>query len=1015
MAASASVERFLTRLLIRVVRRRRLLWLVCCAAVAGAVALAVFAGNYGNDLGELFPPDSESGRTFRVMQKSGLTNRVQLEFDTGDAGIEQAKLAPWLDRLAPRLAALPQVRQVDYRFRTAPLADSMRELLPFLPQLLPAPAPGEADPERAAANARRQLMLPAAGAAAMVREDPYGLRGKLMLRLNALNAVSGLAFSPLYPFMVSENGKRASIVLDVTASSADAAASRELVGALEREFRDAPPGVACRIIAPHLHTLGNEEVLKRDITRVGIFSALFLALLFFAIYRGRLESFWIPVIPLGAALLVLGAMALFCDELFFFIIGMGGGILGLAVDHGIHVYAARHGNMGMRRLGRVGLPLLLGAATTVGVFGLLMLTGIAAYAQLGIFAGASLLTSLILSYLLLPTLLPGSGGRKPRFPVPHPPERWAGRTAAVWLVALAAAVWFASELRVKLSLSEFDGSPREVIEAEAAFNRAWRVAPAPAVLMVLAPDPETLARRGEAWSARLAALPGMAGRSFSPTDLWPSEKTRQENLAAWRGVDLDRLERELAAAARKRGLPAGFFAPFFAGVRQGVAEAGTEPPALVRAVRDRMVRANGGGYAAVLFFPDEPELVRAVRAAAVGEPECAVVSPGAFEQMLADDFGGRFLKVLAAAAAGVLALAAFFFRSAALTFLAAVPAVTAMAVLGAVFALCGTALNLIVCFTGIMLAGLTIDYGIFAVYAAKEGRGSTLPAAMGISAATTVFGAAALLFSSHPVLFHTGFALVVGVSVACAAGLLVVPALWTLFKRRGWVAGALLAAVLLAGCRSDVFEAPEYPLLELSSSETAAELAAWNRAALPRFRAQANLSIEYWWVTVPALALVRGDLPAERLAAAGLAPAGAKVFEAAGAGGVLERWELAPYFPGGDREAAAQSVYRDLAAVWLGNAPQPPEGIAPEGRFVEFTLPLSDGDELRYRFAGKPLQLVEKSCRGFWKRRWRVRYYDWKRTGGRWSVGNAVLDDDASGCRIVVRTRTVTPEGGKIE
>ena len=533
--------------------------------------------------------------------------------------------------------------------------------------------------------------------------------------------------------------------------------------------------------------------------------------------------------------------------------------------------------------------------------------------------------------------------------------------------------------------------------------------------MVLAPDPETLARRGEAWSARLAALPGMAGRSFSPTDLWPSEKTRQENLTAWRGVDLDRLERELAAAARKRGLPAGFFAPFFAGVRQGVAEPGTEPPALVRAVRDRMVRANGGGYAAVLFFPDEPELVRAVRAAAAGEPECAVVSPGAFEQMLADDFGGRFLKVLAAAAAGVLALAAFFFRSAALTFLAAVPAVTAMAVLGAVFALCGTALNLIVCFTGIMLAGLTIDYGIFAVYAAKEGRGSTLPAAMGISAATTVFGAAALLFSSHPVLFHTGFALVVGVSVACAAGLLVVPALWTLFKRRGWVAGALLAAVLLAGCRSDVFEAPEYPLLELSPSETAAELAAWNRAALSRFRAQANLSIEYWWVTVPALALVRGDLPAERLAAAGLAPAGAKVFEAAGAGGVLERWELAPYFPGGDREAAAQSVYRDLAAVWLGNAPQPPEGIAPEGRFVEFTLPLPDGDELRYRFAGKPLQLVEKSCRGFWKRRWRVRYYDWKRTGGRWSVGNAVLDDDASGCRIVVRTRTVTPEGGKIE
>lgn len=471
----------------------------------------------------------------------------------------------------------------------------------------------------------------------------------------------------------------------------------------------------------------------------------------------------------------------------------------------------------------------------------------------------------------------------------------------------------------------------------------------------------------------------------------------------------------MAAAARKRGLPAGIFAPFFAGIRQGLAEPGTEPPALVRAVRNRMNRDTGGEYASVLFFPDEPELVRAVRAAAAEEPECAVVSPGAFEQMLADDFGGRFLKVLAAAAAGVLALAALFFRSAALTFLAAVPAVTAMAVLGAVFALCGVALNLIVCFTGIILAGLTVDYGIFAVYAAKEGRGSTLPEAMGISAATTVFGAAALLFSSHPVLFWTGCALVVGVSVACAAGLLVVPALWTLFRRRGWVAVALLAAVLPAGCRSGVFEAPEYPPLELSPSETASELAAWNRAVLPRFRAQANLSVEYWWGAVPALALVRGDLPEERLAAVGLAPAGAKVFEVAGAGGVPERWELAPYFPGGDREAAAQSVYRSLAAVWLGNAPQPPEEIVPEGCFVEFSLPQPDGDELCYRFAGKPLQLAEKSRRGFWKRRWRVRYYGWKRIGEHWSVGNAVLDDDASGCRIVIRTRTVTPEGGKDE
>lgn len=1015
MAASAPVERFLTRLLIRVVRHRKLLWLICCIALAVAVVLAVFVGNYGNDLAELFPPDSELGRTFRVMQKSGLTNRVQLEFDAGKAGVEQAKLAQWLDHLAQRLTALPQVRQVDCRFRTAPLADSMHELLPYLPQVLPSSALGKADPAQAAADAWRRLMLPAAGTGMMAREDPYGVRGRLMRRFNTLKSVSGLAFSPSYPFMVSEDGRHALIVLDVTVPSTDAAAARKLVEALKREFRDVPPGVTCRIIAPHLRTLGNEKVLKRDIMRVGIFSALFLSLLFFVIYRGRLESFWILAIPLGAALLVLGMMALFCDRLFFFIIGMGGGILGMAVDHGIHVYAARRGSMGIRRIGRIGLPLLLAAATTVGVFLLLLLTGIAAFAQLGIFAGAALLTSLMLSYLLLPTLLRGAGGSKPFFPAPHPPERWAVGTVAIWLAVLVSAIWFASELRMELSLSEFDGSPHEIIEDEAAFNRTWRFAPAPAVLMVLADDPETLARRVEAWSRHLAALPGMANRSFAPTDLWPSRQTRQENLRTWRDIDLARLERELTAAAQNRGMPADFFSPFFRGIRQGLAEPGENPPALIQMVLNRMVRANGDGYAAVLLFEDEPELVRAVRADTAGRPGCAVVSFDAFEQMLADNFGARFLKVLMAAAVGVLVLTALFFRSAALTFLAAVPTVTAATVLGAVFALGGMALNLIVCFAGIMLSGLTIDYGIFAVYAAKHGRGSSLPLAMEISAATTVFGAAALLFSSHPVLFYTGFALVVGVFVACVTGLLVVPALWTLFRRRGWVAGALLAVLLLAGCRNAVFEEPEYPLLELSPSETAEELMAWNRTLLSRFQTQANLSIEYWGVSVPALAMVRGDLPAERLTAAGLSPSGAKVFEVAGEGDVLERWEFAPYFPSGEREESARNVYRNLMTIWFGNAPQIPEGIIPEGRFVEFSLPLPDGDELRYRFAGKPLQLREKSRHSFWKRRWRVRYYEWKRSAGFWSVGKAILDDDISGCRIVVRSCTVTPDGGKNE
>ena len=250
----------------------------------------------------------------------------------------------------------------------------------------------------------------------------------------------------------------------------------------------------------------------------------------------------------------------------------------------------------------------------------------------------------------------------------------------------------------------------------------------------------------------------------------------------------------------KSGLPAAFFAPFFTALRAGLAEPPAQPPPLVQSSLNMMLSEKAG----ILFFADKPEFVNQVRAAAKpGETDFAVLSPEAFKQMLASDFTGRLLLALAAAAVAVVLIVALFMRSLRLTILALAPVVTTAIVLGGFLAVTGIPLNLIIAMAGIILTGLSIDYGIYAVQAFQDGPGSSIPFAMGMSAATTVFATAALLFSKHPILFHIGLTLTVGITIAYLTGRLVVPALLRLHRKTViLLTFGLSAAIVLSGCRS---------------------------------------------------------------------------------------------------------------------------------------------------------------------------------------------------------------------
>ena len=74
-------------------------------------------------------------------------------------------------------------------------------------------------------------------------------------------------------------------------------------------------------------------------------------------------------------------------------------------------------------------------------------------------------------------------------------------------------------------------------------------------------------------------------------------------------------------------------------------------------------------------------------------------------------------------------------------------------------------------FALVLLTGLAVDYGIYAVCRRNDPDMPEVRTPVVLSAVTTVAGAGALLVSKHPALFGTGAVLAPGIAAACVCGL----------------------------------------------------------------------------------------------------------------------------------------------------------------------------------------------------------------------------------------------------
>jgi predicted exporter len=779
-------------------RHRRLV--LAAAAVAIALGLyALWTVPLDSDVAFMLPADSEVQRSMAFLRESNLSDKIVLSLEIApDAG----GLDALLDASAKLEASLgpPLVTGIESGVSGEAVASEVQGLLRRLPELVQENdldaiqerlTPQGLD-ETLRGNYRQLIRPGELFTKEIIRSDPLGLSRRPLEVMQELSASVGYTVEIEQGRFVSPDRRHALLILETPVTITDSAGGRELLSYLRRSLAELPEGVKVDIVAGHLHTISNEDVIQQDlIVGLGAASVGFLALFLF-LYRDP-RAVMLFLVPAASVVIAIGLEGLAAGRLSAFVVGMGGVIVGIADDYAIHVYMAIRaagGDVSSVRL--VAGPMVAAALTTLSVFLAFLFSSVPGYRHLAVFAVVSITICVVFSLFVLPLIVGGPERRSwSRGILPNVPRlsAAAGSVAiAGWVAIMLAGLLTLRSLDVRTDLRQFDGSEPYVTEAEHRFDTVWGGGGQPAILVASGKTLDGALRQNSAlYEEVLAAMGPESSASFgSLAPIWPSLDERAENAARWRSFWRDgreaRLRELLAEIGPRYGFAPTAFDPFLERISDEAPPDELEQAALPTLAK-RFTRATLSEHQVFSFFPDDARWLAAVRDVAHRHPGAFVVSRGNLASALSRSVSSevRFIAIIAAFL--IPSLTFLLLRSVRLTALALVTVASSLVAMLAVPTVLGWSLTAPAMIAATVVLGLSIDYGIFIVHACDRHINTETTAAVTLSSASTLIGTGALMLSRHPVLFSIGFTMFTGITAAYASSVLVVPALYDRFVR----------------------------------------------------------------------------------------------------------------------------------------------------------------------------------------------------------------------------------------
>ncbi|EMG38307.1 putative exporter [Desulfocurvibacter africanus PCS] len=617
----------------------------------------------------------------------------------------------------------------------------------------------------------------------LVRLDPLNFRATALKGIAAANLLPGIRLRD--GVFVSGDGRHALLVAETPIDITDSSGSERLLRAFETIAANVlPEGITANVVSGHLYAQANATAIKADMRLIMIVSCVALLAIFLLFLRS-LQAGWVLLIPLGALCAGGVAVSLAFSDVSGITLGFGGVLLGISVDYGLHAFIAlKQGGEGQATLlARVARPVLLGAATTMAAFGVLLLSDLPAQRQLAVFSIAGLAMALLLSLVVLPHLISPSPLK--RFPLPDFTRLAQGRRpliVALGLCLLALAGWQGRAIHFDGNLRALGLTSKAIDAAEIQVRETWGDVRGKAMVLVQGDSLEQALEANDRLYAGLRdGLP--SGEVVSLAALLPSESTQAASRERWNAFWEDRapaLLKVLHEEGRALGFSKQAFEPFRNLITQDVAPLSAE--GLHALGLERMYEGlllppqdTGKPWGVLTLAPDTAEAARLT--AEASQDQARFVSQSRFGRDLGQALRDDFVRFLLLACLSVSLILLLALRSPRRVLLAMTPVFAGVAGLLTVMGLGGMSFNLYNMAAAILVIGLGVDYGVFMLERLERRTDLGTEHAVLLSGLTTLAGFGSLALASHPALNSIGLTVLVGMAGTLPGALLLLPAL----------------------------------------------------------------------------------------------------------------------------------------------------------------------------------------------------------------------------------------------
>ena len=718
---------------------------------------------------------------------------------------EAAKIPIYVANFAKSIKKFPYVQEVFFKISPQTLTDSVAFLCRRAPQILTENDLQEIKAQISPTGVQLLLkkhyetLLRPGGLfqQKMIASDPLGLYRTILMRIQNTGKDSGFRFVLHDNGLWSEDGKHFLVLVYTNVPVTDAAGCKRYISMLDNNLKEALPenaGFSYNIMSGHKHSIENRRLLQRDITVTLLIAAIGFFLLFTFFFKDwrALFVFLIPILGMCSAIgmtwwLFSGPSAI--------ILGLGGTVIGIALDYGIHVFVSiKHSSTADRNVKKLIRPLIFSALTTLGVFWAFFFSKTPGYHQLAFASTCGIAVSLLLSILCLPLLFPASNKENTddsirllnySFPSFTPSAAW--KVFIFWILFITISVVSIYKISFEADIRKLDGSGVELRNQEQAFKSIWG-SNSQAAVTVIRPNMES-AMECQDRIAEFAEKHNIENFQ-SLSNIWPSQKSRIKNFKAWTEFWKSGNAAQFKANLKRYGKQYGFnnnaFDPFFESLyTQNTSDDFTKSSAFTLFSR-KFINRKDGTIRVTSFFADDRNNVQTMKKFTAGIANCDVISPGFFGNYISTKILDDALYIAIVALFMVIMLAWFCLQSPRETFMALVPVISSSLAIMPIYALCHWKINAIALVALIVVTGLSIDYGIFAVTAMKNRDiefSKSAFTALTISMLSTIIGSGALLWASHPALNSVGKVITIGVFAGYLSAVSIIPAIWKLNRR----------------------------------------------------------------------------------------------------------------------------------------------------------------------------------------------------------------------------------------